>query len=136
MTVQGAVEWFAAAMIVVGTFFFVVGTLGLLRLPDFFARIHAIGKCDTLGAMLMLGGLGLHYLATHHGVHDVLNVLKVVAIILFIFLANPTATHAFARSALRSGLTPWVVKQAPTQDTVPQSRIWKAVRDSEGGADA
>ena len=127
MSVIDIVQLIAAAMIVAGTFFFVVGTLGLLRLPDFFARIHAIGKCDTLAAMLMLGGLAVYFLSEHHTFHDVLTTMKIVSILIFIFLANPTATHAFARSALRSGLKPLVTKEAQTQDSVPASRVWKAV---------
>lgn len=131
MTLIDGLNLVAAAIILVGVFFFVAGTIGLLRLPDFFSRMHAVGKCDTLGAMLMLGGLALHF-AAHHGFGpQLLNVLKILGIVLFIFLANPTATHAFARSALRSGLQPLIVK--PPEDTrqpIPPDRVWKSM----GGA--
>lgn len=90
----------AAFLLVSGVFFLFAGTVGFLRLPDFFTRMHAIGKSDTLGALLCMLGVaclcGWSLLA-----------LKFAFIALFIFLANPTATHAIARAGLRSGLQPW-----------------------------
>lgn len=90
----------AALLLSSGMFFLFAGTVGFLRLPDFFTRMHAIGKSDTLGALLCLLGVaclcGWSLLA-----------LKFTFIALFIFLANPTATHAIARAGLRSGLQPW-----------------------------
>ena len=90
----------AAVLLVVGFAFILVGVVGVLRLPDFYTRLHAQGKCDTLGVTLMLGGLALHEGFT-------LTSLKIVAILFFIALANPTATHALGRSALLAGLKPW-----------------------------
>lgn len=90
-------------LMVSGVFFLVTGTIGYLRLPDFFSRMHAIGKADTLGALLSLLGvactIGWSLLA-----------LKFVFVALFIFLANPTATHALSRAGLLSGLEPWTRK--------------------------
>jgi multicomponent Na+:H+ antiporter subunit G len=90
----------AGILLTSGVFFLFAGTVGFLRLPDFFTRMHAIGKSDTLGALLCLLGVacfcGWSLLAP-----------KFVFIGLFIFLANPTATHAIARAGLRSGLQPW-----------------------------
>ena len=84
-----------------GLFFITVSALGIVRLPDFYSRNHAVGKSETLGSMLILLGL-----AIYNGFE--INSLKLLAIILFIVLANPTATHAVAREALRSGLQLWV----------------------------
>lgn len=96
----------AGLLLVSGVFFLIAGTVGFLRLPDFFTRMHAIGKSDTLGALLCLLGVaclcGWSLLA-----------LKFASIALFIFLANPTATHAIARAGLRSGLKPWT-RETPT----------------------
>ena len=90
-------------LMISGVFFLLTGTVGYLRLPDFFCRMHAIGKSDTLGALLSLLGVacivGWSLLA-----------LKFAVIAFFIFLANPTATHAIGRAALLSGLTPWTRK--------------------------
>ncbi len=78
-----------------GVFFLLVGAIGLLRFPDFYTRMHAAGKCDTLGSLLVLLGL-----ASYQGVD--LASLKMLLIGLFIFLTSPTATHAIAWAARRN----------------------------------
>jgi multicomponent Na+:H+ antiporter subunit G len=90
----------AIVLIVGGVFFLLVSSVGLIRLPDFYTRTHAVGKSDTLGIMLTLAGL-----AVYNGLE--LSTVKIVIIILFVMLANPTATHAIARAAIRTGLVPW-----------------------------
>ena len=87
-------------IILLGVFLFASGTLGLIRLPDFYCRMHATGKCDTLGALLALTGLALY-----NGFNLV--TLKIIFIVVFIFIANPTATHAIGRAALVNGVQPW-----------------------------
>lgn len=91
---------FACALLGSGFFFILTGALGILRLPDFYTRLHAMGKSDTLGVALMVMGTAVLEGAT-------LNGLKIVLIIFFVALANPTATHALGRAAHRSGLVPW-----------------------------
>jgi len=76
----------------------------LLRLPDFYARTHAVGKSETLGAILTLSGL-----AVYNGWE--LSTFKILFILIFVLIANPTATHAISRAALRSGLPPWTRKK-------------------------
>ncbi|HEX77576.1 MAG TPA: cation:proton antiporter [Dehalococcoidia bacterium] len=90
----------AAIFILSGVFFMTVSCLGLIRLPDFYSRTHAVGKSETLGAILLLIGLALH-----NGF--VLGSLKLLIILVFVAIANPTATHAICRAALRSGLQLW-----------------------------
>jgi len=103
-----AVLLLSGALVVLGFVFILFGIIGVLRLPDFYSRLHAQGKCDTLGVSLMLGGLALYKL--HEGIHvdAVLVFLKIIAVLFFIALANPTATHALGRAAHLSGLKPWV----------------------------
>lgn len=96
----------AIILIVGGAFFLTVSSLGLLRLPDFYARTHAVGKSETLGAILTLSGL-----AVYNGWE--LSTLKILFILLFVLIANPTATHAISRAALRTGLQPWTRKKKP-----------------------
>ena len=84
-----------------GIFFFTTATIGLLRFPDFFARLHATGKGDTLAVLLCLIGL-----AIYEGIIS-LTGLKIVFIAVFMALAQPTATHAISRAALRRGVQPW-----------------------------
>ena len=100
----------ALVFIFCGLFFITVSALGILRLPDFYSRNHAVGKSETLGSILVLLGL-----AIYNGFE--VNSLKLLAIVLFIALANPTATHAIAREALRSGLQPWVRRNKTDGDT-------------------
>jgi len=101
----------AAILIVTGVFFFTTATIGLLRFPDFYTRMHATGKGDTLGAFLILTGLALYNL--HHGfsVDAILVSIKVMFIALFIFIANPTATHAITKAGLDCNVKPWEKKE-------------------------
>ena len=94
-------EILSGLIIAAGVLLFVSGTLGLIRFPDFYCRMHATGKCDTLGALLALIGLALY-----NGFNLV--TLKIIFIAVFIFVANPTATHAIGRAALLSGVQPWM----------------------------
>ena len=93
-------------MVCAGAFFMLIGGIGIIRLPDFFARTHAIGKSDTLGIMLVLGGLAVHLGFT-------LTSVKLIIALLFVALANPTASHALAKSAIMSGLKPWFKGDKP-----------------------
>lgn len=83
-----------------GFFFIFAGAFGILRLPDFYTRLHAMGKCDTLGVALLLGALALS-----EGVSFVS--AKILLIVAFVALANPTATHALGRAARRADLAWW-----------------------------
>ncbi|MDO9517477.1 MAG: monovalent cation/H(+) antiporter subunit G [Methanosarcinaceae archaeon] len=83
-----------------GAFFMLVGTLGFIRFPDFYSRMHATGKCDTLGEGLMLLGLILYEGASFVSI-------KILILIIFILVANPTSTHAIAKAAYDVGLEPW-----------------------------
>jgi multicomponent Na+:H+ antiporter subunit G len=72
-----------------------------LRFPDFFCRLHATGKGDTLAVLLSLIGLSVY-----EGFS--LTSLKILFIAVFMFLAQPTSTHAISRAAVRCGQEPWV----------------------------
>lgn len=87
-----------------GLFFLTISCIGIIRLPDFYARTHAVGKSETLGAMLFLLGLALY-----NGFE--IASLKLILILIFIGFANPTATHIMARAAFFSGLIPWFKKK-------------------------
>ena len=66
--------------------------------------MHATGKGDTLAVLICLIGLALYH-TFHHGA--VLDGIKLVVIAVFMFMANPTATHAISRAAFRCGVKPW-----------------------------
>lgn len=89
-----------------GAIFLLVSSLGLLRLPDFYTRAHAVGKSETLGVMLVFGGLALY-----NGFQ--LTSVKLLLILLFVAIANPTATHVICRAARLAGLEIWTRKGKP-----------------------
>lgn len=94
-------------LLAIGLFFMGVGAIGLLRFPDFYTRLHATGKCDTLGGGLVIVGLIIYHLFHYMGTPLVS--IKLLFLILFIFIGNPTATHAIMKAAYRTGLKPWEV---------------------------
>ncbi|MGQ4808857.1 Na(+)/H(+) antiporter subunit G [Candidatus Entotheonellaceae bacterium PAL068K] len=90
----------AHILLISGLLFILAGVIGILRLPDFYTRLHAMGKCDTLGVALVLLAL-----AFYEGLS--LASLKILLIAVFVGLATPTSTHALGRAAFRAGLVPW-----------------------------
>ncbi|MDO8423523.1 MAG: monovalent cation/H(+) antiporter subunit G [Parvibaculum sp.] len=99
MTLDLVIQIASWACFSIGGTFLVIGALGLIRLPDFWARIHAAGMIDTLGSALVLAGMMLQAGLT-------LTTLKLVLIGLFLFVAGPTASHAIANAAWVAGLKP------------------------------
>ena len=96
-------------LIVAGLVFFFATTVGLLRFPDFYSRMHAAGKGDTLSSLLMLLALALHNFHEAN-LANLLVAIKILLIVFFIFMASPTATHAITDAAFESGVKPWTKK--------------------------
>jgi multicomponent Na+:H+ antiporter subunit G len=94
------------ALLVTGVFLFFATTVGLLRFPDFYSRMHAAGKGDTLSSLLMLVALALYELHELN-LATLLVGIKILLIIVFIFMASPTATHAITDAGFESGVKPW-----------------------------
>ena len=88
-----------------GSFFAFTGAVGLLRMPDFFTRLHAAGKADTLAQTFILVGLLILTFATAD--HSIQVSLKLILITLFIYVTAPTATHAITKAAYLDGARPW-----------------------------
>lgn len=86
-------------LLLVGCAFALTAAIGLLRLPDFFSRTHSAGMLDTLGAGLILLGMGLQAGWT-------LVSFKLFAVLAFILITGPTAAHALARTARHIGIRP------------------------------
>ena len=87
------------ALLVSGGAFCMIGGLGLLRLPDVYARMHATGITDTLGAGLILAGLMVQ------GGFSLVTV-KLFLILVFLLYTSPTSTYALANAAYQRGLAP------------------------------
>ncbi len=93
-----------AALCLIGAILAVVGTVGVLRFPDFYTRLHAASVTDTAAATLLIAGMML--LAP-----DWLIAFKLLAVWLFLFLTGPTAGHALANAAHTAGLEPLIGRQ-------------------------
>lgn len=84
-----------------GIFFMIIASVGFLRFPDFYTRLHSTGKCDTLGQILIILGLIFYQGFT-------LLSVKLLFLIFFILLANPVGTHAMMKAAYVTGVKPWM----------------------------
>ena len=91
-----ALSWF---LLVSGSAFCIISAIGVLRLPDYFSRIHAAGILDSVGTGALILGLMLQGGFT-------LVTVKLFMILAIIVITGPTATHALARAALHGGLKP------------------------------
>jgi multicomponent Na+:H+ antiporter subunit G len=87
-------------LLLAGSLFVLSGGVGLVRFPDFFTRIHAVGVTDSAGAGLILLGLLLQTTSWETAV-------RLVLILLFMLLTGPTATHILAQAARRDGVRVW-----------------------------
>ncbi len=96
-----------------GFIFFLGGAIGIIRMPDFYSRLHPAGKLDTLGTMGMVGGLALYNLH-HFSFEALLLSVKMLLIVFFVFMASPTATHSIVDAGMRAGLRPWSKKTKAT----------------------
>jgi len=99
--------WAVIALLVGGLFFTLVSAVGVLRLPDVYARAHTASQTDTLGAGLALAAVALALGWQSATVYTVL-------LLFFVFITNPTAAHAIARAASESGVEPWTVDDSRT----------------------
>jgi len=101
--VSAAVDLASWALIAAGSAFAVIGALGLLRMPDFYTRVHAASVTDTLGAALLLAGMILQAGFS-------LVAVKLAIIGVLVFFTSPTATHALVKAALERGVAPLLAK--------------------------
>ena len=91
----------------------IVGGIGLVRLPDFFSRLHAVSIPDTLGAGLITAGLMVQAGWS-------LVSLKLLLMLFFLLFTGPTATHALAKAALHANLKPRISSSSnPSTETRP-----------------
>ena len=99
MILQLAADVVSWLFILAGSAGIVIAAFGLVRLPDFYTRLHAGGVTDTLGAELIIVGMAIQAGFS-------LLTLKLVIIGMFLFFTGPTATHATANAAWVAGLKP------------------------------
>jgi multicomponent Na+:H+ antiporter subunit G len=93
-----------------GVVFMAISVLGLARLPDLYSRAHGVAKSETFGLLLVFTGL-----LVRPGV-DGPTAIRLVLILLFAILANPTGVHALVRAAFRTGALPIVATDQAAAD--------------------
>jgi len=94
------IEWLSMALLVVGAFFFFAGTVGLLRFPDVYSRLHALAKADNLGLGCVLLALALH-------AESLSAALKILIIWPLLLAASAGIGFAIAHRAQTLGIAPW-----------------------------
>ena len=131
-------SWLSGISLLLGTVALIVGALGLVRLPNLFSRIHAVGMMDTAGvAFITLGML------IHEGFSLISVKLAVVGV--FLFFTSPIATHAVAQVAHRSGFSPVTpvketrraqkaAKKVAAKKSAKKAAAKKAANKAESGA--
>lgn len=104
-------DWITWLFILIGSFFAIVGALGIVRLPDIFSRMHGAGIVDTMGIMMILTGLMFQ-------ADTWIVVIKLALILVFIFFTSPTTTFALARAAIHGGVDP-----GPTVEELVEAHV-------------
>jgi len=121
--VEWAVHVLSWAAILTGSFFVLVGAVGLIRMPEVFTRMHAASIIDTLGAGLLIVGMMMQAGPT-------LISLKLLFIFGLFFVTSPVATHALAQAALHTGDLP-ELKEDRTAQLAPAPEQ-RAASEAEG----
>ncbi|BAN35815.1 monovalent cation/proton antiporter, MnhG/PhaG subunit [Sulfuricella denitrificans skB26] len=89
------IEFTVSALILLGAVFALLGSIGLVRLPDFFTRLHGPTKATTLGVGAMVLASAIYFTATQPGVS-----LHEIAVMVFLFITAPVTAHLLAKAAL------------------------------------
>jgi len=92
-------------LVLLGTFFYFLSALGLIRMPDVYNRMQTSTKSATLGSLGVLVGVGIWALGTDFGSAAWLT--KTIVIAVFLLLTNPISAHALIRAAYKSGIPLW-----------------------------
>lgn len=95
--------------------FFTGGSVGIIRFPDFYTRLHPAGKLDTMGLLMAMAGMAC-YTLDHFSLAALLTSLKIMLIVVFVFITSPTATHAIMDAGARASLRPWTRKHMEEEE--------------------
>ena len=104
----------SALFLLIGSFLCISGGVGILRFPDFYTRMHAVGVTDTLATAMILIGLMLQN-------PDGLVILKLIIILLMTLFINPTASHALAKAAMKNNLKPEINTKEANERVKPSN---------------
>lgn len=114
-------ELAAFALLGLGLVFLIGSAIGMMRLPDFYSRVHASGNSETLGTALVFLGL-----AVYSGFTD--TAAKIIVIFLFVFVGNPIGSHILTKSAYKTGHIVWT--KAHRQEAEEQEKA-AALKEGE-----
>ncbi|MBL4832917.1 MAG: Na+/H+ antiporter subunit G [Pseudomonas sp.] len=92
-----AIEWIVAGLLMLGSIFALVGSIGLWKLPDFFMRLHGPTKATTLGVGSLVIGSLIYFSAGRDGIS-----LHELLITLFLFITAPVSAHMLAKAAMHN----------------------------------
>ena len=92
-------------LILSGLVFFLGASIGILRFPDFYTRMHAAGKGDTLSTILIMSGMAIQEIGNFEG-SSILVAIKILAIAVLIMLTSPTSTHLLMKAGYDDGIIP------------------------------
>jgi len=123
MTWALLIDTFAWLLVLSGSFFLFIGSLGMVRLKDFWARMHAASIIDSAGAGLLLFGMML-------GTGFSLVTVKLVLIVLFLAITGPTASHAVVNAAFSIGSRPKDLLDDATEGVVDVPE-WAQKKDEQ-----
>lgn len=104
----------SALFLLIGSFFCISGGVGILRFPDFYTRMHAVGVTETLATAMILIGLILHN-------PDFLVDIKLMIILLMTLFISPSASHALANAAMRNDLLRESGKKPDSEQVKPSN---------------
>jgi multicomponent Na+:H+ antiporter subunit G len=113
--VTQAVDLASWALILLGSFFMLVGAFGLVRMPEIFTRMHAASVIDTLGVGLLISGMGLQAGLS-------LVTLKLMFLLALFFFTGPVVTHALAQACLHEGVEPVLAEDRRGRDRQDKSQ--------------
>jgi len=144
--VESIINLICLPLLAAACLFIVGGAVGLLRLPDFYTRLHATSVTDTGGAIFVSIALFIQAVFVYG---DVMITIKVLLILFFTLFTAPTASHALAKTALLSGHVPLgadgkpllatrgeaarLARSRPVSDDDPQLGVAGAMQDGDGG---
>jgi len=129
MSMDFFLPYLSGLSLAIGTLALVVGSLGLIRLPDVFSRIHAVGMMDTAGVGFIVLGMMIH-----EGFS--LISVKLAAVAVFLFFTSPIATHAVAQVAHKSGFSPVATGAGTTAKKAARKKPAKVKARAGGKATA
>jgi len=117
-------------LLIIGIIFMLLGSLGLLRFPDVYTRLHAGTKCTTFGSIFICVSIiiyGLYRWVADSDVNGSVIAFHTGIALVAILLTNPTGAHAIARAAHRSGVKPFgaVVDDLQGKDTAVEPKAAK-----------